>query len=263
MGNSHQRRIERRATDHSAPTSAEGKEVTAPEKSAMPKPERRGEKRQRKITTRPFEILAVAASILGVITAILSFNPRLTVSDPIQMDTSDFFSYEITVTNDGILPVYDANWALALRSLIVGPEKKVTILLPHCADWKASPDLMEKVLEPSSERHAAVMAHPGSVVLDTGPPDYRFHLSRADNAIGNLSPGSGFTFTTEGLISGEPGSHYDNVDFAIAIRYIPVFPPIPMQTCSNFHSYRDRQGNLHWFKTGNHCDRFPWLHPCK
>lgn len=262
MGNSHQRRVDRRARIHSAPISTE-KEAPVPEKPAKPKPESSEEIRKGKITTRLLEILAIVASILGVATGILSFYSRLTVSDPIQMDTTDFFSYKITVTNDGLLPVHGTNWMLALRSLKVHPQPgrpEITMLLPHCADWKATAELMEKMHE-STERHAAaIMAGPGSLLIDEGPPDYRFRLSRSDNAIGSLSPGTGYTLTTEGLISAEPGSTYDDADFAIAIQYTPVFPPIPMQTCSNFKSYRDRQGNQHWFRTGNQCDRFPWLH---
>jgi hypothetical protein len=260
MGNSHQRRIERRARIRSAPISTE-KEAAMSEKPTKPKPESSGEIRKSKITARLLEVIAVVASILGVATGILSFYPRLAVSDPIQMDTSDFFSYKITVTNDGLLPVYGASWMLALRSLKIHaqPGSEITTLLPHCAEWKATAELMEKIHE-SSEQHAAITAFPGSLLIDEGEPDYRFRLSRADNAIGSLSPGSGFTFTTEGLIGAGPGSAYDNADFAIAIQYTPVFPPIPMQTCSNFKSYRDRQGSQHWFRTGNQCDRFPWVH---
>ncbi len=211
---------------------------------------------------RSLEILGTVASILGVITGILSFNPRLTVSDPIQMDTSDLFSYKITITNDGLLPIYGAKWELALRSLKVMPQEGrqgVTMLLPHCAHWKVTAELMNKLHE-GGRSEGAITTGAGSLLIDQGPPDYRFYLSRADNAVGKLSPGTGFTFTTEGLIGAPPDAKYDTADFAIAIQYIPVFPPIPMQTCSNFKSYRDRQGNQHWFRAGNNCDRFPWLH---
>jgi len=86
-----------------------------------------------------------------------------------------------------------------------------------------------------------------------------FQLKRPDTTVGILAPGDGFTFTTEGLISAPPGATYDTVDFAVAVLYVPVFPPIPMQTCSHFIIHKDRQGTPHWFRARNQCDRFPWF----
>jgi hypothetical protein len=213
----------------------------------------------------------IVAGIVGLIASVFSFFPHITVSDPIQMDATDFFSYQMTVTNDGILPIYRARWAFAPRYIKVGiaggtgesnPGHGVTWIVPHYADWAVTTDLLTSVIpdKPGTERHAAILFEPGSVMTVPGAADYEFHLRPSDNRIGTLAPGDGFTFTTEGLVSAPAGTTYDAVDFAIAISYTPIFPMIPMQTCSHFHIYKDRQGNAHWFRSTNQCDRFPWMH---
>jgi hypothetical protein len=205
-------------------------------------------------------------AIVGLIASIFSFFPHVTVSDPIQMDATDLFSYEITVANDGVLPIFRVKWALAPREIKMAASsteivnKPVTLIVPHRAEWTMTSDLMKSVTQPSMERHAAIMIGPGSELIDQGSPDYKFRLRPEDNHIGTVTPGDQFTFTTEGLISAPPGATYDTADFAIAISYIPIFPPIPMQTCSHFRIYKDRQRTAHWFRATNRCDRFPWLH---
>ncbi len=211
-------------------------------------------------------LFGIIGAILGLITGVLSFFPHLTVSEPTQMDPTDFFSYQLTISNEGILPIFRVRWALAPRVISVssstGSGEGVTLLLPHYADWIATDDLMNSLLpdKPGSQRHAALLMRPGGKIVVDGPADYEFHLRSANNRIGTLSPGDQFTFTTEGLISAPAGTTYDTADFAVSISYVPVFPPIPMQTCSHFHVYKDRQGTAHWFKSPNQCDRFPWLH---
>lgn len=209
--------------------------------------------------------LEIVGTILALVTGVLSFFPHVVVSDPAQMDATDFFSYQLTITNDGILPIYRADWAFAPRLISMTPaigHHNLTLLLPHYADWVATDALMASVVpdKPGSERRAAILMLPGAKAIVDGTPDYEFHVRPANNRIGTLSPGDQFTFTLEGLITAPVGATYDEADFAIAISYIPIFPPIRMQTCSHFHVYKDRQGTPHWFKSPNQCDRFPWMH---
>jgi hypothetical protein len=206
-------------------------------------------------------------AIVGLIASAFSFFPHVTVSDPVQMDATDLFSYEITVANDGVLPIFRVKWALAPRDIKmavsnaeVGKSKPVRLIVPRRAEWTMTTDLMKSVTQPGTDRHAAIMIGPGSELIDQGPADYKFRLRPEDNYIGTVTPGDQFTFTTEGLISAPPRATYDTADFAIAISYIPIFPPVPMQTCSHFRIYKDRQGTPHWFRATNRCDRFPWLH---
>jgi hypothetical protein len=206
-------------------------------------------------------------AIVGLMASLFSLFPHVAVSDPVQMDATDLFSYEITIANDGVLPIFRVKWALAPRdikmavsSTDIGKSKPVKLIVPHRAEWTMTTGLMRSVTQPSKERHAAIMIGPGSELIDQGPADYKFRLRPEDNYIGTLTPGDQSTFTTEGLISAPPGATYDTVDFAIAISYIPIFPPVPMQTCSHFFIYKDRQGTPHWFKAINRCDRFPWMH---
>lgn len=209
------------------------------------------------------ELAGIFVTTVGLMAAVFSFFPHITISDPVQMDATDLFSYQITVTNGGVLPIFGMKWALAPRIIKISNDNShmsIQVLAPHNADWIVSSDVMASVIKPSTERHAAFMFFPGSELTVPEPADYEFHLRPVDNSIGTLTPGDQFTFTTEGLMSAPPGSTYDAADFAIAIIYIPVFPMIPMQTCSHFHVYKDRQGNLHWFRAANQCDRFPWVH---
>ncbi len=183
------------------------------------------------------QLLGGFATIVGITASILSCFPHLTVSEPIQMNASDLFSYQMTITNDGLLPVFDVDWELAPRMLKIKP--------------------MEKPIQPITG--VMVGIYPNATVI--GPEDYAFGINFAETAhAGTLAPGDGYTFTTEKIIAAPPNAVADTVDFAIAITYVPIFPPIPMQTCSNFHIYQDRQGGQHWFRTPDRCNRFPWLH---
>src|SRR5216684_3393411 len=56
--------------------------------------------------TKIADIVGIPASILGIIAGVFSFFPRLTISEPIQMNSADLFSYKMTVTNDGVTPFY-------------------------------------------------------------------------------------------------------------------------------------------------------------
>jgi hypothetical protein len=211
------------------------------------------------------ELFVSLATVVGLATGVLSLFPHITVSDPVQMDATDLFSYQITSTNDGVLPIFDVKWAFAPRDIKVGVASDnqghgVKLILPHYADWIITNELMASVTKPGTERHAAMVIEPGSEIIVSGPPDFEFHFRPADNSVGTVVPGDQFSVTTEGLMTAPPGVTYDIADFAIAITYIPVFPPIPMQTCAHFQIYKDRQGTPHWFRATNQCDRFPWMH---
>lgn len=207
------------------------------------------------------KLLKICGTVVGGLATVFSFYPRLTVSDPQQMDTRDFFSYAMTVTNDG-LPVFGTKWALALGTLTLTAQpnrKALTVLLPLNADWTVKSSVLATAVKPSDQPHAGINVFPGSRLI--GPSNYGFRLMPEDNYIGFLLPGDKSAFTTEGLIVAPEGSSaYETLDFAISIKYIPLFPPIPMQTCSNFRLYRDRTGAPHWFRAPNQCDRFPWMH---
>lgn len=186
------------------------------------------------------DLILAAITVLGAIVTVLSLFPHLTVSEPVQMDASDLFSYKMTVTNDGLLPVFNVKWGLAPRRLSVRNQ--------------TAP------VAPAPKNDAFVFMHPNTTSF--GPDDFAFELRGAETmSIGTLTPGDGSTITTEHFVAAPPGSLYgDDVDFAIAIHYIPVFPPIPMETCSHFHLYQDRHGNQHWFRAPDRCNHLPWLH---
>lgn len=216
------------------------------------------EKRKQRILSGP------VVALVGLASAVCSFFPHVNVSDPVQMDPTDLFSYQMTVSNGGVLPVFMVKWALAPREIKLTSNdasiKSVKLLLPHSADWVASSDLMERAIKPGPERRAVILFTAGSELTVLGPADYEFQIRTPTNGIGTITPGDQFTFTTEGLMSAPPDATYDVADFAVAIKYVPIFPPLPMQTCSHFRIFRDRQGATHWFRATDQCDRFPWLH---
>lgn len=141
----------------------------------------------------------------------------------------------MTLMNEGILPVFSVRCGLA-------------------------PGYMSVSGEPGTLEYPAMIVVGPNVKLVPSSADYAFQLRRPDCYAAVVSPGDGFTFTTEGLIGAPSGAVYDSVDFSINISYIPIFPPLPMQTCSHFHIYKDQTGNMHWFRATNKCSRFPWLH---
>jgi hypothetical protein len=229
MASSTQRRRARRAVALSVPEGQPNTPEQAVEKTEEHKRSKTPKAKEDGRPSRMWKIVEAASVILGV-ASVLSFFPRLTVSEPIQMDATDLFSYKITVTNDGLLPVFWADWALAPRIVQVGvgssgitPDKHVQLLLPHYARWTIKASL------PSY----GMKVFPGSGMTVPEAEDYEFQLKRPDTTVGILAPGDGFTFTTEGLIGAPSGATYDTVDFAVAVSYVPVFPPIPMQTCSH------------------------------
>jgi hypothetical protein len=179
------------------------------------------------------------------------------------MDATDLFSYQLTVSNGGVFPLWGVQWALAPREIKMssGPSAKpVGLILPHSATWTATPELMALAMKPGKERHASLMFYPASHAWVTGDADYEFQIRSPNNKIGYLAPGDQFTFTTEGLISAPPDASYDVADFAVAIKYIPFLLPVQMQACSHFQIFKDRQGNTHWFRANDQCDLFPWVH---
>lgn len=82
-------------------------------------------------------------------------------------------------------------------------------------------------------------------------------LSKKDDCCAStLFPGDSYTFTTETL--GILPADIVTADFTVYVSYIPLFPPLRMNTCAHFRSYRDVAGTLHWFRSPAHC-RPEWL----
>jgi hypothetical protein len=50
--------------------------------------------------------IGLPSTIVGIVTMFFSFFPHLTLSEPTMLDETEFFSKSMTITNDGILPVF-------------------------------------------------------------------------------------------------------------------------------------------------------------
>ncbi len=50
--------------------------------------------------------IGLPSTIVGMVTMFFSFFPHLTLSEPTVLDETQFFSKSMTITNDGILPVF-------------------------------------------------------------------------------------------------------------------------------------------------------------
>jgi hypothetical protein len=128
------------------------------------------DKRQQSIsakTNKWTEWVAVAVATVGFASAVFSFFPHITVSEPVQMDPTDLFSYQITVTNDGVLPIFGVKWAPAPRNIKIGNNNQrrgVKLIAPHY-DWMAAEDLMALVTKTGAERHAVIMFQPGGEMV--------------------------------------------------------------------------------------------------
>jgi len=62
--------------------------------------------------------LGTLGTLIGIVTAFFSFFPHLTLSDPITIDPNKLLSKYMTISNDGILPVYNVRCELAPRKLL-------------------------------------------------------------------------------------------------------------------------------------------------
>ena len=58
-----------------------------------------------------------AATLIGALAAILTFFPRLTISNTASIDSDDPFSTPFLIINDGYLPLSDVQFALHIRDL--------------------------------------------------------------------------------------------------------------------------------------------------
>jgi hypothetical protein len=62
--------------------------------------------------------LGLLASIIALTTAFFAFFPHLTLSDPVTINPDQLLSKYMTVTNDGVLPVYRVRCELAPGHLL-------------------------------------------------------------------------------------------------------------------------------------------------
>jgi hypothetical protein len=92
-----------------------------------------------------------------------------------------------------------------------------------------------------------------------GKEDFSAGIERTDCYAGTLSPGDGYTFELDNVLQIE-NSHVADADFAISVSYVPLLPPVRMEKCVHFTTYRDSSGQIHWFRSPGHCRMFPWLH---
>jgi hypothetical protein len=140
----------------------------------------------------------ISIAVVGLFSSLISFFPNISITDPIQMDPTDLFSYQVSVSNGGVLPIFRVRWALSPRDISLQNQqghKPVTLMLPHDADWIATDSLMASATARGSERHALLLFQPGGRAYVSGEADFRFHLRPSDNKIGTLRPGDQYTFT--------------------------------------------------------------------
>jgi hypothetical protein len=76
--------------------------------------------------------------------------------------------------------------------------------------------------------------------------------STKDCCIPMLSPGDGYTVTTESVLTVDMATA-TTADFLLVLRYRPLLPPIQMKKCSHFHMHRDSANGVHWFRTPSSC----------
>jgi hypothetical protein len=217
VANSKQRRFLRRHPSASNPQSdrTPAPELTEPDKQEA---KSRG-KPVKKLSSPAKKRIFDFGTALAVLTAVFSLFPHLTLSEPVTMDSSRSLSKYITVTNDGILPVFRVYCGLAIQQLTL----------------------------------------PGNLRVTTDADDFAVRFTNKNCDIGSLSPGDAFTFTPDNLLW-EHWKNAESGDFAIVISYIPILPPVRMDSCTHFTLYRDTSGQRSWFRSPGHCNKFPWFH---
>jgi hypothetical protein len=223
-GNSQQRRRSKRMSKVNSQTEKNHplRSNSAPEISKdtkQPKPTQIGTPVPKRRRIQNFLLFLVrVGTFLSIVVTVYSFYPHLTVSEPSALSNSAFFSYKVDITNNGILPVFAIRCGVGFG--LIEPEQGTTF---H------------------------------------GRDDFAVQFISTASTWKQLDPGDAFTYSPEAIF----GSYhnYDKVkdaDFAIVISYVPIFPPIRMNTCAHFVSYTDSGGKQQWFRKPAACPRFTW-----
>jgi hypothetical protein len=204
---------------HSASRADHGQRQEQSPSDQLPKTSQQEKREKQSLLHRWADNLGILASLLALATAFFAFFPHLTLSDPVTINPDQLLSKYMTVTNDGILPVYRVRCQLAPRSLLSNSGNGIT-----------------------------------------GPIDFSFRIQMSNCYIGTLSPGDGYTFTLEQILDLPTAEAQANADFAIAISYVPFFPPIRMDNCTHFVLHTSMNGDKQWFRSPGRCALFPWIH---
>jgi hypothetical protein len=152
-----------------------------------------------------------------------AFYPHITLSEPSQLNNTNFFSYKFDVKNEGSLPVFFVRYSLDFKKIA-----------------------------PESGSGAFLAPEEG-----TGT-----QLMRTSDMIGTLEPGDAYTFTAESVLGGLTQFKRvgPDTDFTIVISYVPLFPTVRMNACMHFKPFTDVGGAQHWFRsTGGKCPPASWF----
>jgi hypothetical protein len=171
---------------------------------------------------RLLKAMGLPTTFVAILSLLSSFFPRLTISDPVTMDSRYFFSKYVIVTNDGLLPVFRVRCGLAIG---------------HIARFRGPTiDSYGKGADPQIE-----------------PPECD---------VGMLLPGDAHTIATNTVIQPDPPTEdVREADFSIIISYVPILPPVRMDRCVHFTMYLDSANNRRWFRTPlvpGRCPMFRW-----
>jgi hypothetical protein len=225
VANSKQRRQTRRSTINAQQTPVQNSSETLGQKETPSQVQQRMAKQKedpkpQKLALRIVKWLGVPTTIFGVIAALSSFFPHLILSEPTVLDETQFFSKSMTVTNDGLLPVYSVYCALGFGEL--------------------------KTIQN------------GKPINVQGLPNRGTHIYFNGNHPVNLLPGDAYTFALDEAMKADSASVV-GADFDVVISYVPIFPPLRMERCTHFVLRVDSSGKQHWFRSPGQCAIFRWL----
>jgi len=204
---------------------------------APPSPQSRWKRRSRKLRKR----IGLPTTVVGIVTTFYAFFPHLTISQPVDMNSPELFSKTMTVTNDGLLPVFGVHCGMAIRKIIMGNGANRAVTVPNGINALTTP---------------LTLANGERLI---GAEDFSSRIQADDCYASVLKPGDGLTFSPEELIL-LLDSQAREGDFAIYISYRPLFPPVRMNQCVHFVLHESIVGGQkYWFRSPGQCALFPWM----
>jgi hypothetical protein len=88
--------------DSNVPASRKEQPKPALSNPEQPRPQSKWFRRRKKFVKR----IGLPTTFVGIVTLFFAFFPHLTLSEPTALDETQFFSKSMTITNDGLLPVF-------------------------------------------------------------------------------------------------------------------------------------------------------------
>jgi hypothetical protein len=159
-----------------------------------------------KLLGNTWTVIVGAATLVGL----FAIWPRVSMTPADPADPQDPFSERFTITNSGIVRLYDVSVAICVGQIIA---------------------------EPSPFVPAKTFRLPCSTIQSE---EWTHHTLRTDEP---------FTVSTQGIFVAGPGAKLSGADIAVRVTYQAFFLPFHQQAVFRFVTHRLSNGSVYWSST--------------